>query len=55
MIMNEHGVDRENKSRDVTDEWMTKAWPVFNGYNLKTVGVAKEDILQTLYEVSTAL
>ena len=31
--MNDHGVAKELKSRPVTDAWVDKAWPVFNGYS----------------------
>ena len=53
--MNENGVQKELKGREVTDEWITKAWPVFNGYNTKTEGVSKEDLLETLYDIEIAL
>ena len=55
IVMNENGVQKELKAREVTDEWITKAWPVFNGYNTKTEGVSKEDLLETLYDIEIAL
>ena len=53
--MNDIGQQKELKGRAVTDEWMTKAWPVFNGRNTRTDGVSKDDLLLTLYDIEIAL
>ena len=53
--MNENGVAKGLKRRDVTDEWMNIAWPIFNGYTEKKEGVSKEDLMETLYDVEIAL
>ena len=54
IIMNEKTMAKDLKGREITEEWMNKAWPCFNGYDLKTEGVTKEILLQCLFEIELA-
>ena len=49
--MNDHAVQKNLKGREVTEEWIEMAWPIFNGYTIKKQGVSKEDLMWTLYDV----
>ena len=55
MLMNDNGIEKGLKGREVTDEWITIAWPVFNGYTENTEGVSKHDLMETLYDVEIAM
>ena len=54
-IMNQNGVNKGLKGREVTDEWVAIAWPIFNQYTVGTEGVSKEDLMETIYDVEIAL
>ena len=54
-IMNSNAVEKGMKGREVTDDWMAMAWPIFNGFDLKTEGVSKEDLLETIYDVDITI
>ena len=53
--MNEKGVNNGLKGRDVTEAWMDMAWPVFNGFDEGTEGVSKEDLIETMFDVESAI
>ena len=53
--MNQNGVNKGLKGREVTDEWVAIAWPIFNQYTVGTEGVSKEDLMETIYDVEIAL
>ena len=53
--MNDNGIAKGLKGRDVTQEWIDMAWPGFNGYTAGKEGVSKDDLLETLYDVEIAI
>ena len=53
--MNEKGVNNGLKGRDVTEAWMDIAWPVFNGFDEGTEGVSKHDLIETMFDIESAI
>ena len=53
--MNEKGLQEGLKGREVTEAWMDIAWPVFNGFDQENEGVSKEDLIETMFDVETAI
>ena len=46
--MNQNAVEAGQAGRETTDEYVDMCWLAFNGYDLNTDGVSKDDITYVL-------
>ena len=53
--MNEKGLKEGLKGREVTEAWMDIAWPAFNGFDQENEGVSKDDLIETMFDVESAI